>query len=61
MISEGFCDTGVMMLKIQLCITGINYILKYIKIEKSYFNYSNISQYYGFYCIFDQINAAWWA
>ncbi len=24
---------GVLMLKIQLCITGINYILKYIKIE----------------------------
>jgi len=29
--------TGVMMLKIQLRITGINYILKYIKIERSYF------------------------
>ncbi len=29
--------TEVMMLKIQLCITGINYILKYIKIENSYF------------------------
>ncbi len=29
--------TGVMMLKIQLCITGINYILKYIQIENSYF------------------------
>ncbi len=26
------------MLKIQLCITEINNILKYIKIEKSYFN-----------------------
>ncbi len=25
--------TGVMMLKIQLCFTGINYILKYVKIE----------------------------
>jgi len=25
--------TGVMMLKIQLCITGINYTLKYNKIE----------------------------
>ncbi len=25
--------TGVMMLKIQLCITGINYILKCIKVE----------------------------
>ncbi len=28
---------GVMMLKIQLCITGINYILEYIHIESSYF------------------------
>ncbi len=28
--------TGVMMLKIQLCITGINYILKYSKVENSY-------------------------
>ncbi len=36
MISEGLCDTvktGVKMLKIQHCFTGINYILKYIKIE----------------------------
>ncbi len=38
MISEGSCDTeDVMMLKIQLCITGIKYILQYIQIEKSYF------------------------
>ncbi len=29
--------TGVMMLKINRCITGINYILKYIKIENCYF------------------------
>ncbi len=29
--------TGVMMLKIQLYIIGINYILKYIQIENSYF------------------------
>ncbi len=29
--------TEVMMLKIQLYITGINYILKYIQIENSYF------------------------
>ncbi len=29
---------GVMMLKIQRCITGINYILNYIQIENSYFN-----------------------
>ncbi len=27
--------TGVMILKIQLCNTGLNYILKYIQIEKS--------------------------
>ncbi len=26
--------TGIMMLKIYFCITGINYILQYIKIEK---------------------------
>ncbi len=37
MISEGSCDTEVMMLKIQLCITGINYISKYITIENNYF------------------------
>ncbi len=29
--------TGGMMLKIQRCITEINYILKYIKIENYYF------------------------
>ncbi len=29
--------TGVMMLEIQFEITGINYILKYIQIENSYF------------------------
>ncbi len=39
MISEDrvTLKTGVIMLKIQLCITGINYILKYIQIENSYF------------------------
>ncbi len=37
MISEGSCDTEVMMLKIQLCFTGMNYILKYIEIENIYF------------------------
>ncbi len=41
-----------MMLKIQLWITGINYFLKYIKVEISYFNYDNILEYYCFYCIF---------
>ncbi len=49
--------TAVMMLKIQRCVTGINYILKYIRIESSYFKYKNISQYYCFCCILDQINA----
>ncbi len=29
--------TGVMILKIQLCITGIYYFLKYIQIENVYF------------------------
>ncbi len=34
MISEGSCyTTEVMMLKIQRCITEINYILKYIKTD----------------------------
>ncbi len=41
MISEGSCDTEdrVMMLEIQLCITEINYILKYIQIENSSFKF----------------------
>jgi len=38
--------TGVMMLKIQLCITGINHILKYGKIDKC--NSNNILKYYCF-------------
>ncbi len=34
MISKGLCDTeDCMMLKIQICVTGINYILQYIKTE----------------------------
>ncbi len=33
-ILELSLKTGVMMLKIQLCITGINYIFKYLKMEK---------------------------
>ncbi len=38
MISDGSCDTEDWSneIKIQLCFTGINYILKYIKIENSY-------------------------
>ncbi len=43
-------------LKIQLSITGINYILKYFSTEHRYFNY-NISQFYSFYCICYQINS----
>ncbi len=36
-------------------ITGINYILKYI--QAVILNSKNISQYYCFCCILDQINA----
>ncbi len=45
MISEDHVTlkTGVLMLKIQLCITGINYILKYIKIV-NILNSNNILQ-----------------
>ncbi len=57
MVSEESRDTeetGVMMLKIQICITGINYILKYIHIETSFLNCNNISQLLRYlYCIFD--------
>ncbi len=44
MISEDHVTlkTGVMMLKVQLCITGINYILKYITIENSYYSFNNV-------------------
>ncbi len=37
---------------------GINYILQYITIKNSSFNSNRILQYFSFYCIFDQINAA---
>ncbi len=40
------------MLKIQIYITGINYILQYVQIENSYLKLLNC-----FYNIFDQINA----
>ncbi len=46
-----------MMLKIQLCIIRIYYILKSIQIETVHLNGNNVSQYYS-YCIFDQIYAA---
>ncbi len=39
-------DTGVMMLKIQLCITGINYIYKIFKFKTVALNSNGISQYY---------------
>ncbi len=42
-------NTKVMMLKIQLCITGINCILK---CKMVILNCNNISKYYCFYCIF---------
>ncbi len=42
--------TGVMMLKIQLCISRINYIFKYFQ-YKPFLNCNNISQYYCFYFI----------
>ncbi len=45
--------TGVMMLKIQLCITEINYIFKYILNRKQLFSIVMM-----FRCIFDQIIAA---
>ncbi len=38
--------------KIQLCHTGINNILKCIKIENIYIICNNISQYYSFYFSF---------
>jgi len=40
----------VMMLKILLCITGINYIFEFIKIQKNFF-LNNNTQYYNVYCI----------
>ncbi len=45
-------------MEIQLCITEINYILKYIKIETIISYCKNIWQDYCFFCIFDQIKAA---
>ncbi len=35
-----------MMLKIQLCITGINYILQYIQTENSYFKILPLIRYF---------------
>ncbi len=65
MMSEKSCDTGVMMFKIQLCITEIHYIFKVVFTTETIIlncNTGNTAQYYGFvflfffFCIFDQIN-----
>ncbi len=52
--------SGITMLKIQLCMTGINYILKYIQIENNYLKI--VITFYNItvllYKGFDQINAA---
>ncbi len=50
MISEGSCNTEVMMLKIQHCITEFFFILKYMKIV---FHKMTV-----FFSIFDQISTA---
>jgi len=49
----------VTLKKIQLCITRINNILKYIQIENSYFNCNINSQHFNVFTVFflDQINA----
>ncbi len=49
--------TGVMMLKIQLCITGINYISKYIRIE-NFIKIVTSFTIFLFLSVYDQINAA---
>ncbi len=44
-------NTGVMLMKIQLYIMWINYILKYINQQKMLLlNSKHILQYYSFYC-----------
>ncbi len=61
MISEDHVTlkTGVMMLKIQLRITEINYILPDINIENCYFKFYNIfTILFYFYCISEHINAS---
>ncbi len=37
--AEGSCDTEDWSDKVENCITGINYLLKYITIESSYFKF----------------------
>ncbi len=60
MISEGSCDSEDWRNNAEnsALVTAINYILKYIQIENIYFKLYTISQYYCYYCIFDEINAA---
>jgi len=59
MISEESCDTedwsNYAKKKFSSSTTEINYIFKYIQIEKVIC--TNISQYYCFYCMFDEIHA----
>ncbi len=54
--------TGVMMLKIQLRITKINYILQYIQMENTYFK---LQKYFTillfFYHVFNEQMQSWWA
>ncbi len=60
MISEGSCDTEDWSNDAENAALyhRNKYILKYIQIENVILNYNNISQFYCFYWIFDQINAA---
>ncbi len=46
--------TGVMLLKIKLCIQRVNYILKYIKIENCYFKLQTYFTKLQFFCIYDK-------
>ncbi len=50
--------TGVIMLKIQLCITEINYILKYNKIENCSFKLQLYFTILLFLAYFNQTNTA---
>ncbi len=62
MISEGSCDTEDWsngFLKFSFTITGINCILKYIKIEIYIVTIIYIVNYISqYYCIFDSLNIA---
>ncbi len=57
MISEVSCDSGDYW-EFRFAITRINYILKYIKHKRLFLIVMTYFQYYSFYCIFIQINAA---